>query len=66
MSLSVTIDVFCDAPDCHAWVEGVEGRTRMAGRAARLQAKKMGWRCRGGRDGRDLDLCPKHVSWRPT
>lgn len=55
MSLSVTVDVFCDG--CTAWVEGVQGRTRMAGAEARqLAVREADWRC----DHRG-DFCPSCV-----
>lgn len=73
MSLTYTLDVFCDADGCLAWIDGVtEGRVPRAA-DARAQAQRFGWRRiwssvrRDGRvvKGRAYDLCPEHVTWTP-
>jgi hypothetical protein len=53
MSITVTTDVFCDGPDCLAWINGVSS-TRTQAAAARKEARRYGWSRRNGRD-----LCPE-------
>lgn len=60
MSLTITTDVFCDAPDCLAWIGGTTGaRTDALG--ARRAAKMHGWVRRNRKD-----LCPEHADSGPV
>ena len=56
MSTTITTDVFCDGPDCFAWIDGVSG-PGVDRPGARARARQYGWVHRKGKD-----LCPECVS----
>lgn len=62
MSVTYTIDVWCDHRDCDEWTHGVCVRGANAKeRDARLEAKRRGWTRRRVYDLM-VDLCPEHSS----
>ena len=56
MSITKTLDVFCDGPDCMNWTFGIVG-SRPTAIEARRNAKKSGWGSVSVA-GERSDLCP--------
>jgi hypothetical protein len=64
VSITRSIKVHCDAPDCPRWVDGDVGQKPSTAQS-RLIALRRGWRTRR-MAGRFWDLCPQHTHWRPS
>lgn len=65
MSLTKSLDVWCDWPDCSEWTHGVVATAQWSGPAARLaraQARSNGWRrVQDPETAKWRDLCPTHA-----
>lgn len=61
MTLIVSTDVQCEAPDCRDWIGGATAHGQVRAREARERAAAAGW-VRRMVDGRLCDLCPHHAS----
>jgi hypothetical protein len=55
VSLTYTVDVWCDAEGCWTWIHGMVGHGARAGEA-RARARAHGWRHVAGND-----YCPDHI-----